>query len=308
MMWFLLACGPVVVDFVDRDTQDTGVAATGLPDGEWSLGEPDDGFGWDMHWDGARLYMSAPGSGTLASVAGAMPLVQEEIGLGDGTSLHTHQQGLFISQSLAQGGMGVLPDGSTGQGAASRAQLSMGESQLVLDGQGIWQDGTHQDLGIWATALVEFEGEWVVSASQGTPALLTQSGVSLERIAPLDEAGASMQSCDVDGDGSPELVLGAPGAGRIYVYSSLTEEPLILGPQTGRFGQSLACGAQGLAIGAPLANDGQGAVYQLEGLLLVTLYEGAGHAGNALLAAEDGLFVAETGASAADPGLVLRLY
>lgn len=308
MIWFLLACSPVIVDFEDaQDTQDTGVSS-GLPDGQWSLGQPDDGFGWAMHWDGALLHMSAPASGTLASVAGNGPLVETEIGLGAGTSLHTHDGSLFISQSLAEGGNGVLPDGTAGQGAASRAQLSIGERHIVLDGQGLWDDGTHVDRGFWGSALVEFDGGWVVSGSQGTPALMSESGVRLERLSPTDEAGASMVACDVDGDGSPELVLGAPGAGQIYIYGSLSTEPLVLGPQTGRFGQSLACGSAGLAIGAPTAQEGLGVVYQLEGQQLVSIYEGAGHAGNTLLAAEEGLFVAETGATSSDAGLVLRLY
>ena len=309
MMWFLLACGPVIVDFEDiEDTQDSESKATGLPEGQWSLGSPDDGFGWAMAWDGARLHMSAPGSGTLASVAGDGPLVEEEIGVGAGTSLLAHQGGLFISQSLAEGGLGVLPDGNAGQGAAGRAQLSMGERHIVLDGQGLWEAGTHLDRGFWGSALVEFDGGWVVSGSQGTPLLMTESGVRLERLSPNDEAGAAMQACDVDGDGSMELVLGAPGAGQIYIYSTLSTEPIVLGPQAERFGQSLACGEQGLAIGAPMAQDGQGVVYQLEGQDLVSIYEGAGHAGNALLAADEGLFVAETGATSSDPGLVLRLY
>ena len=50
MLWFFLACGPVLVNFDDtQDTPDTGVATSGLPDGQWSLGQPDDGFGWAMH-------------------------------------------------------------------------------------------------------------------------------------------------------------------------------------------------------------------------------------------------------------------
>jgi hypothetical protein len=309
MIWFFLACGPVFVDFDDtQDTQDTGVNNSGLPDGQWSLGQPDDGFGWAMHWDGHRLYMSAPGSSSLSSVKGDGPLVEEKIGLGDGTALHSHQGVLFVSQSRSEGGRGVLPDGTTGQGAAARAQLSMGESHLVLDGRGIWQDGSHQDLGLWGSALIKLDEEWVVSASQGSPALRTQSGLSLERLSELDEAGASMVACDVDGDGSQELVLGAPGAGQIYIYKGLEASPQLLGSGEGRFGQSLACGAQGLAIGAPMESGGQGAVYQLEGQDLVRIYEGAGHAGNTLLAAEEGLFAAETGASAEDAGLVLRLY
>ena len=306
MILLLLACSPVVVDF--EDTQDSGVRSEGLPDGQWSLGEADDGFGWAMHWDGARLYMSAPASGTLASVAGDGPLVEEDIGLGAGTSLHTHQGELFISQSLAENGKGLLPDGSSGQGAASRAQLSIGDRHIVLDGQGLWDAGSHLDRGFWGSALVEFDGGWVASASQGSPLLMTESGLRLERLSPTDEAGASMQACDVDGDGSTELVLGAPGAGQIYIYSTLSAEPLVLGPQAERFGQSLACGKEGLAIGAPMAQEGQGAVYQLEGQALVTIYEGAGHAGNTLLAAEEGLFVAETGATSSDAGLVLRIY
>ncbi|MFT5586470.1 MAG: hypothetical protein ACI9VR_004069 [Cognaticolwellia sp.] len=307
MIWFFLACGPVFVDF--DDTQDSGEVNLGLPDGQWSLGQPDDGFGWAMHWDGQRLYMSAPGSGSLASVAGDGPLVEEEkIGLGDGSSLHSHQGVLFVSQSLSQGGKGVLPDGTTGEGASARAQLSMEEDHWVLDGHGIWQAGSHEDLGLWASALVEYEGQWIVSTSQGSPALRTQSGLTLERISVLDEAGASMVTCDVDDDGSQELVLGAPGSGQIYIYSALDASPQLLGTGEGRFGQSLACGAEGLAIGAPMESEGQGAVYQLNGQDLVRIYEGAGHAGNTLLAAEEGLFVAETGAMATDFGLVLRLY
>lgn len=260
-----------------------------------------------MHWDGERLYMSAPASGTLASVAGDGPLLTEEIGQGMGTALHTHQGTLYISQSMAQDGMGVLPDGSTGQGAAGRAQLSMG-GHLALNGLGIWRDGVHQDLNVWGSALVAFDGEWVVSASQGDEVLVSESGVRLTRVRPYDEAGAAMVACDLDGDGAEELILGAPGAGQIYIYASLSEAPRVLGPESGRFGQSLACGAQGLAVGAPMESEGQGAVYALEGDELTRIYAGAGHAGSQLLAAEEGLFVAETGGSAAEPGLVLRLY
>lgn len=309
MILILLACAPVVVDF--EDPVDTG-AAQGLPDGQWSLETPDDGFGGALHWDGARLYMSAPASGKLASVAGGSELKVEDIPVGAGTSLHTHQETFFPSQSLSEGGLGTLPDGSTGQGAAARSQASLGERWLALDGHGLWDEGEHRDLGLWGSALIVHQGAWIVGASQGPNALRLASGETIARPTPLDEAGAALSSCDLDLDGTAELAVGAPGAGLVYVYTALDDEPTVYGLGAGRFGHALSCGEAGLYVGAPMQDEGAGAVFLLsgppQGATVEEVYTGAGHAGNAVLAVDDALFVSETGATAEDAGLVLRIF
>lgn len=75
--------------------------------------------------------------------------------------------------------------------------------------------------------------------------------------------GAAVLGCDIDGDGTDELVIGAPDRGSVYVFASIDGAPpsQIQAPITGSlgFGTSLACGdinrggVPDLVIGDPVS-------------------------------------------------------
>jgi hypothetical protein len=135
----------------------------------------------------------------------------------------------------------------------------------------------------------------------------------VERASPTDEAGYALLFADVRGDEAEELLVGAPGAGKVYVLdpaalpASLADATAItLG--SGRFGAALAVGSDGvLYVGAPMAGaDVEGAVYAVEDGAPVEVARGdaPGDQLGAALAADRGAVVAGAPGSAAATGSV----
>lgn len=103
--------------------------------------------------------------------------------------------------------------------------------------------------------------------------------------------GASLTSCDVNGDGRDDLIIGAPlwsrdsDEGRVYVYQSKGQNEFEVQKfegefVSGRFGTVVGClndldfdGYADVAVGAPYEDNGRGAVYIFngspDGLLIV---------------------------------------
>ncbi len=162
-----------------------------------------------------------------------------------------------------------------------------------------------------ALALGPNGGVWAGFA-RGEPALRT-TGQTLTRAAPTDEAGFALLLADVGADGVEDLVVGAPGAGVVYVLdpaalpASLADATPI-GPGAGRFGAALAVDARGvLYVGAPMAGSAvEGAVYAVEGREAIERWTGAApgdQLGFALAAGRGSLAMGAPG-EAAGPGSV----
>lgn len=129
-----------------------------------------------------------------------------------------------------------------------------------------------------------------------------------------DEAGWALAACDIDADGREEVLVGAPGAGRVFVLASLAtawSAAASFGTGEGRFGASIACGDAGVVyVGAPMEGaDVVGAVYAYRGGVLTPLRSGTtrdAQLGFALSYGDDSLLVGAPGASG-EPGSAVRI-
>lgn len=294
MLHLLLACAPAVVDFSDSDSADTGASAPGMPEGTFQGQDADDQFGTALAWDGRALHISAPGAQKLYTIQGDQEPEPSDLALGEGYALAAHEGSLVVSAALTSG-------------APDRALLSTEQGLARLVDQDLWIADTSTPLPGWGSSLTWWQGEPAVGLATGDTAVWTPS-LSLERADPLDRAGAAVVACDVDGDGLEELAVGAPGAGQVHLYETLEQPPLSMGPADEGFGSALACGAQGLFIGAPFAEDFAGAVYLYAEGQLTQIDVGVGLFGSSLLAVDGALFVGAPGARAEQAGRVERLY
>lgn len=223
--------------------------------------------------DGTVL-VGAPGVGRVTTIAGAV--VAEEPGLG----------GVLTARGAAWAAstsVGALT--STG----ARFEWDRRPDALALDGAG----------RLWAGFA---RGEVAVRSSEGLVVTRARTG---------DEAGYALLVGDVDGNGVEELVVGAPGAGVVYVVAldavpASLADAVGLGPGAGRFGAALVAGDGALFVGAPMAGPtAEGAVYAVRGGVATELWTGA--AGDQLgtaLAYGDGALVAGTPQGAEAPGYV----
>jgi hypothetical protein len=171
--------------------------------------------------------------------------------------------------------------------------------------------------------LVWDDTTWIVGMPTGDVAILilrADGGSHAIARAPApvgaypDEAGWALAACDLDQDGQRELLVGAPGAGRVLRVDDLSVTTLstanVLATGTGRFGAALACDRNTLWVGAPMAGtEAQGAVHAMRDGTVRLLFEGDAtdaQLGFALHAADDVLVAGAPGASGT-PGRALRI-
>ncbi len=231
-------------------------------------GGPSAALGAALASDPAGTWIAAPGAGTLVDAAGAVVLEVPELG---------------------------------GAVAARDGRLA------VRTRDGAWADGRSSALGRRAEALAWLaDGTLVVGHRHGEVAVRVGAR-TIARASLVDEAGAALLVADVDGDGDEDLVVGAPGSGRVYVVDPADppasfDPSTAIGPGDGRFGAALGSTAAGvLEVGAPMYGaDAQGAVYRLDGLgppSILAIGESAGASfGAALHGTPRGLAVGAPGA------------
>jgi len=182
--------------------------------------------------------------------------------------------GLAVGAPLASGGEGSVLDESQNSLVAGEPGESLGAALLpttagwLAAGNGVLRsDGDSLAVPSRPRSLVSFQGQLVAGLPFGDVALWTETG-TVDRLATGDEAGTALCVGDVDGDGSEELLVGAPGSNTVYVVRSLTESLDAASTWTadaGRFGQSVACRAGEAWIGAPLYGESaRGALYRVE--------------------------------------------
>ena len=193
------------------------------------------------------------------------------------------------------------------RGQAWAARTRTGVYRVTPEGTATtWDTATRPDsLAILAT------GEVVAGMATGPIALqgFSTDGARIDVLrseTPAgqhpDEAGWALATCDVDADGREEVLVGAPGASRVFVLPSLTT-PLSaaasFGTGEGRFGASIACGD-------PDVDD---AVYAYRGGVLTRLRSATtqdAQLGFALSFGDDSLLVGAPGASG-EPGSAARI-
>jgi len=220
---------------------------------------PDGGFGARLATDGERLWIAAPFAGIVYAAAGG-PVAEGAAGSFTGAGLAWTAEGLAVGAPV--------PGTVTVDGQIELSEAGVGG--IVVVGPGGWvastptgwvaADGTRGDLGRCPDALL-FGGSTVLAGAAFGPVATWSGSTPTPRTTETDEAGATLLLCDTDGDGTTEVVVGAPGSGEVRTRG------VVIASGSGRFGAALACGtAPGvLYVGAPA--DGElhaGALYVVD--------------------------------------------
>jgi hypothetical protein len=237
-----------------------------------------------------------------------------------GSHLSLTSEGLWVGAPLTDGGAGAVLDqvgqlrfeGSSGVGIAvspaGGGAYAHESGWAALDGRGA-------TLPARPTAIAEADGIIGVGLAQGNVALVVDSR-PLARPNPYDEAGFALAVGDVDGDGTADWLLGAPGSGTVTAHASTDLSLIRTWSGTGRFGAALAVcdldqdGRDDLVVGAPL--DGStGSVhwypsFGVESTPLSSTWPTVRELGTALDCAGDVLYVGAPG-DAGTRGAVLRI-
>lgn len=129
--------------------------------------------------------------------------------------------------------------------------------------------GSSNDGAGSTVVLLNYGGAYIEPGGVEIPLYVGESsGYIVPSGATSERFGRSLSSAgDVDGDGLADVIIGAPGASRAYVYRGepsrpVTATPIVLeGPPGSRFGTSVACagdvngdGLSDVVVGAPLAD------------------------------------------------------
>ena len=232
----------------------------------------DDGFGSAIAANLTSVWIGAP-HGDTASVyhytGGALSLAFTGNGRA-GSHLALTSEGLWVGAPLTDNGAGAVLnqdgelriDGSSSVGiaisAAGGGAYAHENGWSALDGRGA-------TLPARPSAIAEANGVIGVGLAHGAVALVVDSR-PLARSSPYDEAGFALAVGDVDGDGSADWLVGAPGSGTVTARASSDLRLLRTWTGVGRFGAALAVcdlnqdGQDDLVVGAPLAGS-TGSVY-----------------------------------------------
>ena len=237
-----------------------------------------------------------------------------------GSHLALTSEGLWVGAPLTGDGAGAVLDesgqvrfdGSSGVGIA----VSAAAGGAYAHGSGwVSLDGRSATLPARPTAIAEANGVIGIGLAHGDVALVVDSR-PMARPHPYDEAGFSLGVGDVDGDGSADWILGAPGSGSVTAHSSVDLALLRTWTGVGRFGTALAVcdldqdGQDDLVVGAPLSGT-TGKVHWFrsfgaEESPLVTTWPTVSELGTALDCTGNALYVGAPG-DANTPGAVLRV-
>ncbi len=284
-MWILLAC---TGDPATEDQPRWGST-------EWSGTAPDGGFGARLASDGTRAWVSAPWACAVFAVEpGESP-----------TALFDGERDTFCGLGLAPGLWGAPGQGGTLY--ADRVALATGDQVggVIAGTAAAWvastatgyrdHSGRDTTLGTRPDALL-LDGDHVIAGAAHGDVSLWVDGVPEARSTPGDERGYALARCDADGDGNEERIVGVPGRGLVEIDGAM------IGPGTGRFGASVACGSPGtIYVGAPTAGAlHHGAVYVVQDGVATTLATGKelDELGSALAVASAHLLVGAPGPAA----------
>lgn len=258
-------------DGVDQDCDGRDAPGAGTRAGQ----RADEGFGTAVAWTAdERLVVGAPWGGGGAPPAGRVyvdGVVTLEGAPGDAVGAAVVAVGAGWVAGAPGRGAVLAADGTVlAEGAGLGTRLAAeGDTWVAAGAEAlVWSDGREEPLPARPDALALGSGRLAVGWARGETAVWLD-GAAIGRAGATDEAGAALAFVDLDGDGAAELLVGAPGAGRVYVVdpasppATLADAPSIVG-DGGRFGAALA-GAAGVAwVGAPMHGEGvEGAVYRV---------------------------------------------
>lgn len=256
----------------ERADEGLGSSLAWLADGSLAVGAP--------HGETGRVYKSGPGTleilleGTERDLLGS-GLASHGTGAVVGAPWRTGEAGGLAGAVLDLAGT-VLAEGAD-EGTLLGGRLASDGSLWAATTARGWRTPTTEGTPSDSPASLALVGgavrvgmAWGQNAVEGGPVPIprtTAAGVAL-----LSEAGRSVASGDLDGDGAVDLAVGDPSWARVMVY--LGEDPgeaHVLEGGSGRFGHALAIadldldGTQDLAVGAPTSGE------QMEGVVWVFL-------------------------------------
>ncbi|MFZ5479177.1 MAG: putative metal-binding motif-containing protein [Myxococcota bacterium] len=285
-----------VGDGRDRDCDGRAPPAPATFDG----GEADEGFGARVLLRDGRAWVGAPFGNTRGG-----RVYRDGVVALEGSPGQLLGAGLAATDVVLVGLAGEVRDTS----GATVWTGDTGGGVLVARGD-TWAVGTAD--GAFAGAPVTWgrrpdalallaDGRLAAGFARGDVAVRIGE-VEVPRPATGDEAGFALATGDADGDGDEDLVVGAPGAGLVYVVDP--DSPALaggVGTGEGRFGAALAIHEAGeLYVGAPTAGAAaEGAVYRVSRLGEPSARWSGARAGDelgfALSAADDALLVGAPG-------------
>lgn len=258
---------PGPLKFPAPQTHDTGDApiAFGLTTAQGT--ELDDGFGSALIAESGFVWIGAPhgAQGRVYTWTDSVLTLAIEGEGRAGSHLALTPSGPWIGAPLAgpSAGQVIRPDGTvveTGEPNAGIALSSAGGGAYGFANGWSAADGRSETLPARPAAIAEANG--IIGAGMPFgPVSFTAGTGSIERLTPSDEAGFALLAVDIDGDGTSEWLLGAPGAGRVTAHRSADLGAMRTWSGAGRFGSAMAVcdlngdGTDDLVVGAPL--DGE---------------------------------------------------
>lgn len=218
------------------------------------------------HGSPAALYVVEPGSTLTEALSGRNRL---------GAAIALSPNGdLAVGAPLADGYAGVIldEDGSvlaTGGQSAGLA-LTWADTWIAATATGwITPAGSTSTPGRpSALAAMQDDSGWIVGVGMAhSETMLLVGDTALAAPVPHSEAGYALAAGDVDADGEPEWIVGAPAISTVYVVDAAASQIEQTLTGEGRFGAALATGdvdqdgITDLLIGAPMERDARGAAY-----------------------------------------------
>jgi hypothetical protein len=293
MLLLLAACSPIkthtdpliigpddgpVDPVVDPPSESGDTGSSGDTGATWALRVVegpalDNGFGSTLAIDGDSIWAGAPHGpeGVVYRIDGdsADPILSGGGRLG--SALAVGDSGLLIGAPLTEDGAGAVVDSSgivvvAGTGSTGLA-LAGGPAPAIANGAGWTRLDGDSSATLARPSSIAIAGDRVgVGMARGDVAFQVGEQ-TMDRPAPADFAGFSVAAADLDGDGTLEWIVGAPGSSTVRILDgeTLDVRHTLTGAGDG-FGAAVATcdrngdGQHALLVGAPSAARSAGEV------------------------------------------------
>lgn len=279
------------VTLISPNVDDGFGSALAQHQGSLWIGAPHGLQGSVYRWDEESLTEVLQGSGRLGShLAGtstslwaAAPLAAKVVDQnGDTVAEGDSGTGIALSATghIASASGWMAPDGATGtspgrptaihqDGDALSIGMAHGPVALTAGGQDWARPEASDEAGFsLSDGIIDGQAAWLVGAPAANKVYgLSQADLTIVRIWDgTGRFGHAITVADVDGDSTPDLVVGAPLAGdrgevRVFTSMGSASQPLTLdSAEIRQAGTALLAGEQRLFIGAPGDVETPGAV------------------------------------------------